>query len=117
MVNTLDEAFRIRKNAIRKKEAVSVGLVGNCADVIPELAERGVVPDLLTDQTSAHDPLNGYVPRGMSLEEAVALRKSDPAAYLDRSLDSMARHFEAMLKLQQMGSITFDYGNNIRTFA
>jgi urocanate hydratase len=85
--------------------------------VIPELAERGVVPDLLTDQTSAHDPLNGYVPRAMTLEQANALRKSDPAAYLDRSLDSMARHVEAMLKLQAMGSVTFDYGNNIRTFA
>src|SRR4051812_19832286 len=117
MVNTLDEALRILKNAVRKKEAVSVGLVGNCADVIPELAERGVVPDLLTDQTSAHDPLNGYVPRGMSLEAANALRKSDPKAYLDQSLDSMARHVEGMLKLQKMGSVTFDYGNNIRTFA
>jgi len=117
MVNTLDEALRILKNAVRKKEAVSVGLVGNCADIIPELAERGVVPDLLTDQTSAHDPLNGYVPRGMSLEAAITLRKSDPKAYLDQSLDSMARHVEGMLKLQKMGSITFDYGNNIRTFA
>src|SRR6201999_1471653 len=90
MVNTLDEALRILKNAVRKKENISVGLVGNCADVIPELAERGVVPDLLTDQTSAHDPLNGYVPRGMTLEDAMALRKSDPDAYLDQSLDSMA---------------------------
>jgi urocanate hydratase len=117
MVNTLDEALRILKNAVRKKEAVSVGLVANCADVIPELAERGVVPDLLTDQTSAHDPLNGYVPRGMTLEAALALRKSDPKAYLDQSLDSMARHVQGMLKLQKMGSITFDYGNNIRTFA
>src|SRR3954471_9857844 len=77
MVNTLDEALRILKNAVRKKEAVSVGVVGNCADVVPELAERGVVPDLLTDQTSAHDPLNGYVPNGMSLEEAIVLRKRD----------------------------------------
>jgi urocanate hydratase len=117
MVNTLDEALRILKNAVRKKEAVSVGLIGNCADVIPELAERGVVPDLLTDQTSAHDPLNGYVPNGMSLEEAIALRKSDPDSYLERSLDAMARHVEGMLKLQKMGSVTFDYGNNIRTFA
>src|SRR2546423_6368712 len=75
MVNTLDEALRILKNAVRKKEAVSVGLVGNCADVIPELAARGVVPDLLTDQTSAHDPLNGYVPNCMALEQALALRK------------------------------------------
>src|SRR3954467_1884451 len=117
MVNSLDEALRILKNAVRKNEAVSVGLIGNCADVIPELAERGVVPDLLTDQTSAHDPLNGYVPNGMSLEQAVALRKSDPDSYLNKSLDSMARHVEGMLALQKMGSITFDYGNNIRTFA
>jgi urocanate hydratase len=117
MVTTLDEALRILKNAIRKKENVSVGLVGNCADVIPELAERGVLPDILTDQTSAHDPLNGYVPNGMTLAEALELRKSDPKAYQERSLDSMARHVEGMLRLQKMGAVTFDYGNNIRTFA
>src|SRR4051812_37194640 len=117
MVNSLDEALRILKNAVRKKEAVSVGLVGNCADVIPELAARGVVPDLLTDQTSAHDPLNGYVPNGMSLAEAQELRARDPHAYQERSLDSIARHVEGMLALQKMGSVTFDYGNNIRTFA
>ncbi|MGB7130990.1 MAG: urocanate hydratase, partial [Candidatus Sulfotelmatobacter sp.] len=75
MVNTLDEALRILKNAVRKKENVSVGLVGNCADIIPELAERGVVPDILTDQTSAHDPLNGYIPNGMTLAEALEFRK------------------------------------------
>ena len=117
MVNTLDEALRILKNAVRKKENVSVGLVGNCADVIPELAERGVVPDILTDQTSAHDPLNGYVPNGMSLADALDLRKRDPKAYEEKSLDSIARHVEGMLRLQKMGSVTFDYGNNIRTFA
>jgi urocanate hydratase len=117
MVTTLDEALRILKNAVRKKENVSVGLVGNCADVIPELAERGVVPDILTDQTSAHDPLNGYVPNGMTFEQALALRKNDPKAYQEKSLDAMARHVEGMLRLQKMGSVTFDYGNNIRTFA
>jgi urocanate hydratase len=117
MVTTLDEALRILKNAVRKKENVSVGLVGNCADVIPELAERGVVPDILTDQTSAHDPLNGYVPNGISFENAVALRTKDPNAYQEKSLDAMARHVEGMLRLQKMGSVTFDYGNNIRTFA
>src|SRR3954470_25052378 len=117
MVNSLDEALRILKNSIRKKEAVSVGLVGNCADVIPELAERGVLPDILTDQTSAHDPLNGYIPRGMSLDEAKALRERDPKAYTEKSLDSIARHVEGMLRLQKMGAVTFDYGNNIRTFA
>jgi urocanate hydratase len=117
MVNNLDEALRILKNAVRKKEAISVGLVGNCADVIPELAERGVLPDILTDQTSAHDPLNGYVPNGMTLERALELRKSDPKAYLEKSMNAMARHVEGMLRLQKMGSVTFDYGNNIRTFA
>jgi urocanate hydratase len=117
MVNSLDEALRILKNAVRKKENISVGLVGNCADIIPELAERGVVPDILTDQTSAHDPLNGYVPNGMTLAEALELRKCDPKAYEDRSMDAMARHVEGMLRLQKMGSVTFDYGNNIRTFA
>jgi urocanate hydratase len=117
MVTTLDEALRILKNSIRKRENISVGLVGNCADVIPELAERGVVPDILTDQTSAHDPLNGYVPNGMTLQEAVELRERDPKAYQEKSLDAMARHVEGMLRLQKMGSVTFDYGNNIRTFA
>ncbi len=117
LVTTLDEALRILKNAVRKKENVSVGLVGNCADIIPELAERGVVPDILTDQTSAHDPLNGYVPNGMTFEAALELRKTDPKAYQERSLDAMARHVEGMLRLQKMGSVTFDYGNNIRTFA
>jgi urocanate hydratase len=117
MVTTLDEALRVLKNAIRKKENVSVGLVGNCADIIPELAERGVVPDILTDQTSAHDPLNGYVPRGMALQEAIELRARDPDAYQEKSLDSIARHVEGMLRLQGMGAVTFDYGNNIRTFA
>jgi urocanate hydratase len=117
MVTTLDEALRMIKNAVRQKQNISVGLVGNCADVIPELAERGVVPDILTDQTSAHDPLNGYIPRGMSLDQAGELRQRDPKAYEDRSLDSIARHVEGMLALQKMGAVTFDYGNNIRTFA
>src|SRR5881392_1757544 len=117
MVNSLDEALRILKNAVRKKENISVGLVGNCADIVPELAERGVVPDILTDQTSAHDPLNGYVTNGMTFAEALELRKRDPKAYEDKSLDSIARHVEGMLRLQKMGAVTFDYGNNIRTFA
>ena len=117
MVNSLDEALRILKNSLRKKENVSVGLVGNCADVIPELAERGVVPDILTDQTSAHDPLNGYVPNGMTFEEALALRARDPKTYEAKSMAAMARHVEGMLRLQKMGAVTFDYGNNIRTFA
>src|SRR5438270_9404448 len=117
MVNTLDEALRILKNAIRKKENVSVGLIGNCADVIPELAERGVVPDILTDQTSAHDPLNGYVPNGMPLSDALVLRSKNPNEYIGRSMEAMATHVRAMLQLQQRGAVTFDYGNNIRTQA
>jgi urocanate hydratase len=117
MVNNLDEALRILKNAVRKKEAISVGLVGNCADVVPELAKRGVLPDILTDQTSAHDPLNGYIPQGLTVEQAAELRARDPRGYEERSLDSIARHVEGMLALQKMGAVTFDYGNNIRTFA
>ena len=117
MVNSLDEALRILKNAVRKGEATSVGLVGNCADLIPEMAKRGVVPDLLTDQTSAHDPIGGYVPNGMSLAAALELRKSDPAEYKKRSMAAMAQHVQGMLDLQKLGAVTFDYGNNIRTFA
>src|SRR6202048_4471972 len=117
MVTSLDEALRILKNAVRKREATSVGLGGNWADLIPELAKRGVLPDLLTDQTSAHDPLNGYVPNGMTLEAALELRKKNPDEYEKRSLESMAKHVEGMLALQKLGSVTFDYGNNIRTFA
>src|SRR5213080_964916 len=117
MVTTLDEALRILKNALRKKENISVGLVGNCADIIPELAERGVLPDILTDQTSAHDPLNGYVPNGMTFAEAIELRERNPKEYEEKSLDAIARHVEGMLRLQKMGAVTFDYGNNIRTFA
>src|ERR1700688_382639 len=117
MVTNLDEALRILKNAVRKKENVSVGLVGNCADLIPELARRGVVPDVLTDQTSAHDPLNGYVPNGMTLDAALELRKKNPDEYKKRSMAGMAEHVKGMLDLQNLGAITFDYGNNIRTFA
>ena len=116
-VNDLDEALRILKNAVRQKQAVSVGLIGNCADVVPELARRGVVPDLLTDQTSAHDPLNGYIPSGRSLEDAAELRRRDPEGYLKRAYESIARHVTGMLELQKLGAATFDYGNNIRTMA
>jgi len=117
LVTSLDEALRILKNAVRKGEAASVGLVGNCADVIPELAKRGVVPDLLTDQTSAHDPVAGYVPNKMSLETALELREKDPSEYKKRALEAIAEHVRGMLALQKLGSVTFDYGNNIRTFA
>jgi len=117
MVNDLDESLRILKNAVRKREAASVGLVGNCADLIPALAKRGVVPDLLTDQTSAHDPLNGYIPQGLDVAAAAELRQRNPGEYRRRALDSIAAHVRGMLDLQKLGSVTFDYGNNIRTFA
>ena len=117
MVNDLDEALRILKNAVRKREPASVGLVGNCADLIPALAKRGVVPDLLTDQTSAHDPVGGYVPRGVTLEQAAELRRRDPEEYRNRAMESIASHVRGMLDLQKLGAVTFDYGNNIRTFA
>ncbi|MFZ0211678.1 MAG: urocanate hydratase [Candidatus Acidiferrales bacterium] len=117
MVNNLDEALRILKNAVRKREATSVGLIGNCGDLIPELAKRGVVPDLLTDQTSAHDPIGGYIPQGLSIDEAKELRQRDPETYRQRAMDSIAKHVEGMLALQKMGAVTFDYGNNIRTMA
>ncbi|HTS29444.1 MAG TPA: urocanate hydratase [Bryobacteraceae bacterium] len=113
----LDDALRILREALARGEALSVGLVGNCADVIPELARRGFVPDVLTDQTSAHDPLNGYVPNGMTLDEARSLRARDPHEYVSRSIAAMGVHVEAMLALQRQGAVTFDYGNNIRTQA
>src|SRR6185312_3500131 len=113
----LDEALDILDDARDQKRAVSVGLVGNCAEVLPELLSRGVNVDAVTDQTSAHDPLNGYVPAGMTLAEAESLRLKDPEDYVRRSTASMARHVEAMLELKRAGSVAFDYGNNIRKFA
>jgi urocanate hydratase len=113
----LDDALRIIDEARTHGEPISVGLVGNCAEVLPEMARRGLVPDLLTDQTSAHDPLNGYIPAGLTLEEAAALRQRDAEDYTRRSLESMAVHVRAMLELKQQGAVTFDYGNNIRAHA
>jgi urocanate hydratase len=114
MTRSLDEALSWLDEARKRGAPLSVGLVGNCAEVLPEIARRSIVPDVLTDQTSAHDPLNGYVPRGLSLAEAAALRKSNPGEYVDRALDSIAIHVRAMLELKRLGAITFDYGNNIR---
>jgi urocanate hydratase len=111
---SLDEALNICEDARDKKRAISVGLVGNCAEILPELVRRGVHVDAVTDQTSAHDPLNGYVPAGLSLDEAGQLREKDPAAYVEKSTASMARHVEAMLALKRGGAVAFDYGNNIR---
>jgi urocanate hydratase len=113
----LDEALEAVLAARDRKEAVSVGLVGNCADVVPEIARRGIVPDLVTDQTSAHDALLGYVPQGLSLAEAAELRERDPDEYVKRAMDSMAVHVRGMLELKRQGSIVFDYGNNIRAQA
>ncbi len=113
IAHSLDEALDILDTA----EAISVGLVGNCADVLPELVARQIVPDMLTDQTSAHDPLNGYVPNRLSLTEAIELRGTDPDGYVKRSMQAMATHVRAMLSLQEGGAVTFDYGNNIRTMA
>ena len=117
LARDLDEALSLIKKARGTKRAISVGLIGNCADVLPELVRRRVVPDIVTDQTSAHDPLNGYVPNGMTLEAVLALRERDPEEYVRRSMHSMAVHVQAMLELQRAGSIAFDYGNNIRTQA
>ena len=113
IASNLDEALQ----SLVGQSGISVGLVGNCADVLPEMARRGIVPDVLTDQTSAHDPLNGYVPNGITLDAARTLRTADPAAYVARSSQSMAVHVEAMLALQRQGAVTFDYGNNLRTQA
>ncbi len=117
IATSLDEALALIEQARRKKEPVSVGLVGNCADVLPEMVKGGVVPDILTDQTSAHDALNGYVPNEMAFAEALQLRAKNPDEYIERSMRSMGVHVEAMLALQKRGAITFDYGNNLRTQA
>ncbi|MCI0696466.1 urocanate hydratase [candidate division KSB1 bacterium] len=113
----LDEALQLVLAAKQKGEALSVGLVGNCADVLLELIRRNIVPDILTDQTSAHDELNGYVPYGLPYEKALELRQANPQEYIKRAYESMAVHVRAMLELQKRGAVTFDYGNNIRAQA
>ncbi len=117
MTGSLEEGLKWVVAAKTRREPLSVGLIGNCAEVYPDLVRRGVVPDVVTDQTSAHDPLNGYVPTGLSLEDAARLRTKSPTDYTDRSMDSMAQHVRAMLAFQRAGSVVFDYGNNIRTMA
>jgi urocanate hydratase len=117
MAESLDEALALCEGACREGRALSVGLVGNCADVLPEIVRRGVQVDVITDQTSAHDPLNGYIPQGLSLAEAAELRRRDPEEYVRRSTASMVVHVNAMLALQRAGAVAFDYGNNIRRFA
>jgi len=117
MTDSLDTAIEAVSRWRRDRVGRSMALVGNAADVLPALVARRFVPDVLTDQTSAHDPLNGYVPHGMSLAEATALRASAPAAYVERAIASMATHVRAMLDLKALGAVTFDYGNNIRAQA
>jgi len=117
MTNSLDEALLWAYEAKEKGEPLSIGLVGNAAEVHHELLKRGAKIDIVTDQTSAHDPLNGYIPEGISLEEAAELRKSNPDEYVRRSKQSMAKHVEAMLEFQKRGAVVFDYGNNIRQVA
>lgn len=117
MTHSYDEAIKWVMEAKENKENLSVGLVGDIGDVLERLIEDGITPDILTDQTSAHDPINGYVPHGMSLKEAQDLRISNSRYYEKRSIESMARHVEHMLTLQDRGAITFDYGNNLRAYA
>ena len=117
MATTVDEALQLLAEARREGVARSVGLVGNAADVLPELLRRNVIPEIVTDQTSAHDPLNGYVPNGLSFEAALALRQQDSEQYVARSMAAMGKHVEAMLELKRRGSVVFDYGNNLRTNA
>jgi len=111
---SLEDALTLARDAVLKKKPLSIGLLGNAADVIPKVAESGIVPDLVTDQTSAHDELDGYIPNGMSLEQALELRVTNPGQYTKESFRAMAEHVRGILKLKEMGAICFDYGNNLR---
>jgi len=113
-VKTLDKALKLVKEHTKSKEPISIGLVGNCAEIFPEIFRRGIIPDIVTDQTSAHDELNGYIPEGLTVTEAGRLRKKDPKEYIRRSYESMVKHCDAMIKFQKAGSVVFDYGNNLR---
>ncbi|MCL5055180.1 MAG: urocanate hydratase [Firmicutes bacterium] len=112
--DNLNEALSLVKQAVRDKKSLSIGLLGNAAELFPDILKQGIIPDVVTDQTSSHDELNGYVPSGIPYQEALELRVKNPKEYIRRSFDSMARHVEAMLGFQKHGSIVFDYGNNIR---
>ena len=114
MTNNLDEALSWILKAKEKRKSLSVGLLGNCAETHPEILRRGIIPDVVTDQTSAHDELNGYVPAGIPYEEAVVLRKENPREYIKKSMESIAVHTQAMLGFQKQGAVVFDYGNNLR---
>jgi urocanate hydratase len=117
MTHDLEEALRWVNEATTAGEALSIGLVGNCADVLPELVRRGVTPDIVTDQTSAHDPVHGYVPAGMGVVQAAVLRESDAEEYLGQSMKSMRIHCEAIVDMQKAGAVAVDYGNNLRGYA
>ncbi len=112
--DSLDEAIKLAEEAKAAGKPLSIGLLANCADVLPEMMERGFIPDVLTDQTSAHDELYGYVPHGISYEDALKLRESDPVDYKKRSMDSMVVHCRSMVEMMKKGAVTFDYGNNLR---
>ncbi|MFQ5583423.1 MAG: urocanate hydratase, partial [Calditrichia bacterium] len=114
---SFEEALRWANEAKAEKVSLSVGLIGNAADIFPQFVENNIIPDIVTDQTSAHDELNGYVPAGISYEEALALRKSNPEKYIGMAYDSMAKHCRAMLQMQKLGAEVFDYGNNLRAQA
>jgi urocanate hydratase len=114
ITDNLEEAMTWVEEALAQELPKSIGLIANAAEALPELVERGIVPDIVTDQTSAHDPLYGYIPTGLTLDEAAELRQNDPGEYQRRSLESMTRHVQAMLDWQVKGSIVFDYGNNLR---
>lgn len=114
IASTLDEALNQVREACNQGQPLSIGLIGNAAEVYPEFVRRGIVPDMVTDQTSAHDALNGYIPPGMNLQEANELRKGDPQVYIRRAQEAMVTHVRAMLEMQKRGSIVFDYGNNLR---
>jgi len=117
MTENLDEAIAMARKAAEEKRPLSIGILGNAAEVLPEMIKRGFIPDVVTDQTSAHDELNGYVPAGLPYEEALQLRKSDPRKYMDMALDSMAVHCRAILDMKARGAVAFDYGNNLRAQA
>ncbi|WP_051290058.1 urocanate hydratase [Paenibacillus massiliensis] len=117
MTDRLDEAIELAQAAKAEGRALSIGLVGNSAEILPLMLARGFIPDIITDQTSAHDPLNGYLPKGYTLEEGLKLRAEDPAHYMKLARQSMAEHVSAMLEMQRQGAIAFDYGNNIRQVA
>jgi urocanate hydratase len=114
IASTLDEALNQVREAISQDEPLSIGLIGNAAEIYPELVRRNIIPDMVTDQTSAHDALNGYIPAHLSPQEAADLRASDPQTYIKRSQDSMVAHVRAMLEMQKRGAVVFDYGNNLR---